>query len=270
MFSDLSFTLAGNQLRVCISKRGFSCGLSLGASVGNDLRFDNNVYRARRTVRDLCLCNPFDLFGTFTLDESKRDRFDLAEFKRTFSAWIKAYNRYHGCDIKYVLIPERHKNGAWHMHGVFMGIPAAVLIPFSRGKHPKKLVDGGFLNWEAYEKKFGFCSFGKIRDQAAVAAYVSAYITKGITPESLSKGEHLYLASKGLSRPVSCVVKDVRCNSDPVSLGFFENDFCFMKSFLLDDLSGLSDLCPEFDVSGIVENLRQCRDDAARFRTRGV
>lgn len=217
-------------------------------------RFENNVYRARRTVRDLLLCNEFDYFGTFTLDEGKRDRFDIGEFKRSFCAWLKAYSRYHGCRVQYVLVPEQHANGAWHMHGVFRGLPDGALTPFVKGKHPRKLVEGGFLNWSAYADKFGFCSFGAIRDKERVASYVSAYVTKALTGDALDKGSHLFMASKGLNRPVVKLLRGVVCDSDPVSMGFFENDFCFIKSFRLSEVAKVSEVCPEFDFCAVFES----------------
>jgi hypothetical protein len=288
MQTDLSFCLVGDFLRVTVSKMGFRSGFSVapeGLSVGffgdfdfsdfdascekvshlldtfeGDVelsssdcggRFENNVYRARRTVRDLLLCNEFEHFATFTLDEGKRDRFDVAEFKRSFSAWLKAYNRYHGCRVEYVLVPEQHADGAWHMHGVLRGLPDGALTPFVKGKHPRKLVEGGFSNWSAYAEKFGFCSFGAIRDRERVATYISAYVTKALTGDALEGRAHLFMASKGLNRPVVRQLRGVRCFSDPVALGFYENDFCFIKTYRVEDVAKVSEICPEFDFSAV-------------------
>lgn len=289
MLADVSLSLVGSELRVTASKRGFPESAPLGLSFSpvpvvyydfdisdieavsqkvSDLsdtfdgdvcflasdcggKFENNVYRAKRTVRDLLLCNDFELFGTFTLNDDKRDRFDIDCFKREFPAWIKAYNRYHGCKVEYVLVPEQHLDGAWHMHGVFRGLPDGALAPFIRGKHPLKLVEGCYMNWEAYEKKFGFCSFGKIRDKQKVSSYISAYVTKALTGDELPKGSHLYLCSKGLKRPETKVLRGARCHSDPVSLGFYENDFCWIKSFPLSELEKVRDFLPEFDFFAV-------------------
>lgn len=165
-------------------------------------RFRSAVSRARNTVIELCLCNEWELFGTFTLDKNKvESREDLEAFKKRLTAWLRAYGRYHSCRISYVLVPEQHADGAWHMHGLLCGIPSSALSEFVRGVHPQKLIDGGYKNWEAYRKKFGFCSFGEINDIVKASNYVAEYIKKSVDVQTaVEGGKHLYLCSQGLQR----------------------------------------------------------------------
>ncbi len=257
--SDLSLSIIGEQVRVCVPKNGgYRHGVGVAVSPNDSLpegRFSNNIYRAKRTVKDLIMCNKFDLFGTFTISESNFDRFDLKAFKSRFSAWIKAFNRAHACAVKYILIPEQHANGAWHMHGVLSGIPENFLTSFEKGKHPKKLVDGDFYNWQAYAKKFGFCSLAPIRDKNACASYVSAYITKSLTGSAVEKNSHLYLASKGLQKPLTHLERGVKFESDLFALGFYENDWCYILTVPKNELDILSVACPQFDISAKIKEL---------------
>lgn len=75
------------------------------------------VRRARAAVQDLALCNRFQVFVTLTLAPEKIDRYDPAEVVRKMSQWCGNHVRRDG--LRYVLVPEHHKDGAIHFHGFF-------------------------------------------------------------------------------------------------------------------------------------------------------
>lgn len=168
-----------------------------------------SLSRARRTVLELALCNDWAYFCTFTLDKEKYKRDDLPKFQEDLSQWIRDQRKKYkklGFDfpIKFLLVPEEHKDGAWHMHGLFSDL-TPFIIPFyceyMQGKHiPPKLIEGGFFNWPDYQKKFGFCSLGKIRNKVATGFYISKYISKQIDDCKLPPNAHAYYSSKGLNR----------------------------------------------------------------------
>lgn len=163
-------------------------------------KFSQAYSRARSVVFQLALCNDWDYFFTGTIDQAKFDRYDLKPYYKALSQWIRDQNKKYRCKIQYVLIPELHEDGAWHVHGFFRGLPEGVLFPFVRGLHPAYLVDNGFLNWPAYQEKFGFCSLGAIRDNVGAAFYVCKYIAKDMTSSGFGYGAHMYRASIGLKR----------------------------------------------------------------------
>jgi len=170
------------------------------SSVGEDGRAACNVSRARSAVYELAACNPWQYFVTLTLDATKYNRYDLKKWRADFSQWVRNFNRIHGFCVKYLLIPEKHKNGAWHMHGFFCGVPDSELSEFLPGKHPQKLIDGGYRNWKRLADKFGFVSLGRVRDLDAAAVYACKYVTKEMSVEALESGAHMYYASQGLQR----------------------------------------------------------------------
>ena len=51
-----------------------------------------------------------------------------------------------------------------------------------------------------YQKRFGFCSFGKIRNHDATAFYATKYISKSFQGYAKRVGLNLYYCSKGLNR----------------------------------------------------------------------
>lgn len=181
-----------------------------------ETKYDNKLVqslsRARRTVLELALCNDWAYFCTFTLDKEKYKRDDLPKFQKDFSQWIRDQRKKYkklGFDfpIHFLFVPEEHKDGAWHMHGLLSDI-TPFTIPFYCQKQQglfkpwevRKLVEGGYFNWPDYQEKFGNCSLGKIKNKVATGFYISKYITKQIDDCKLPPNAHAYYASHGLNR----------------------------------------------------------------------
>lgn len=173
--------------------------------IGN--RFACNISRTRNAVLGLGMCNKWEYFVTATLDPKKYDRYDLPIWRKDFSQWIRDQRKATGHEFKYLFIPERHpKSGAWHMHGLISGVPWDYLKPFVPYVHPEKLWTKGYRYHEKMQGKFGFNSFGRIRNQAAAARYALKYVAKGIGECDLDNGVHLYYASQKLNRP-ECIIE---------------------------------------------------------------
>lgn len=174
----------------------------------NIQRFDNNLARVRRTVRDLILCNKFDYFCTFTFSPQKVDRYDLKTVKQKITKLFAHYKERYSSDFKYLLVPEQHKDGAWHFHGMISGIRAGdFTTPATVWKHPYKGSDElievpntkGYVDWTYYSSKLGHFNCSLVRHYDSCATYVSKYITKDMA--NAPRGQQLVLASKKLNRP---------------------------------------------------------------------
>lgn len=164
-------------------------------------KFYSSISRSKSTVLGLALCNDWDYFVTFTLDPKKYDRFDLSLWNKEFSQYIRNQRKIHDVDFKYLLVPERHKDGAWHMHGLVKGLCWDSLQKFDIDKHPIKLITKGYRYHQGILNKFGFNSFGKIKSKAAISRYILKYVAKGLDTLDTEKGSHLYYSSKSLNKP---------------------------------------------------------------------
>lgn len=72
--------------------------------------------RAKAAVRDIAFCNHFDYFLTWTLDPKLIDRYDPEIVgKKVRSFLMNASNRK---GFLYIVVPELHKDGAIHLHGL--------------------------------------------------------------------------------------------------------------------------------------------------------
>ena len=82
---------------------------------------NGNVQRSARRagvqLRRLCHCMDARYFVTLTVDARRCDRYDVAAITRKLSVWADNQVRRKG--LCYILVPELHKDGALHYHGIF-------------------------------------------------------------------------------------------------------------------------------------------------------
>lgn len=192
-------------------------------------RFSQSISRTKSRVFELAACNEFQHFCTFTQDEKLRDRFDLSDFRKDFAQLVRNINRGRETKIKYLLIPEQHKNGAWHMHGLLSGLQPDDLRPFGLSENIperlKKMIRGGtaVYDWTRYRRAFGYFTCTEIESREACAKYVTKYISKDLQKTVREGGEHLFFASQGL-KGRQTLIKNC-ADPCPVEKWDFENDF---------------------------------------------
>lgn len=190
----------------------------------NDTKLDNNFSRARSMVLQYALCNPWELFFTGTLDKAKYDRYDLDTYMADLSQWIRDMRKAYGVKFQVLLVPEQHKDGAWHVHGLVHDLLVSAAEPFGEGT-PKELRDHDYINWPDYQEKFGFCSLALIRDPIATAFYISKYVSKDLSRRAGDLGKHLYFHSRPLCKAEK--VSDIYLpNPGLDNLCTHEYDFC--------------------------------------------
>lgn len=181
-------------------------------SVENIEKLSNNICRAKGRITELALCNAWEYFVTLTLDKNKQDRYNLDAYVKDLGVWIGNYNKKFGCNLKYILVPEQHKDGAWHMHGLFHDLAPASL---ERNSH-------GYFDMQYYTKRFGFISLAPIQDKIKISRYISKYVNKDVGTRSKDIRKHLFYSSRGLKgRNLS---GEFYCDNIPADVAF-QNDY---------------------------------------------
>ncbi len=171
-----------------------------------------NILRARSRIREYALCNDWSHFVTLTLSPDKQNRYDIDGYVRNLGAWIGNYNRKYGCKLRYLLIPEQHKDGAWHMHGLFSGLAADSLVRNSFG----------YLDLPFYSARFGYISLSPIRDKTRCAAYITKYVSKAVGKTDIAVCKHSYYHSQGLAEAEQ--IGELRATEIPPDV--WQNDYC--------------------------------------------
>lgn len=184
----------------------------------HDSKMDESIIRAKSKIYELAYCNPWNLFITLTLDPLLYDRFNIEKWHKDLTKWIANYNAKYGINIKFLLIPEQHKDGAWHIHGLLMGLPDDHLIK----NH------NGYSDWLPYRQKFGYCSIDRIKNHEAVSKYITKYISKNLKDCIKDINAHMYYCSRGLRR--SQILKKGTLTAISIPWDY-EGDYCKVKWF---------------------------------------
>ena len=188
--------------------------LSDGDEVPSDRRnVSRAVRRARARVRTLARANSFNYFVTFTLDPAKVDRYDPDAVIRKLVVWLS--NRVQRQGLRYILVPERHKDGAIHFHGFINNVlnivdSGTITRPGGKPRRPRSAADraamlaaGGHVVYNVPEWPYGFTTAIELYGEyTAAVSYVCKYIgkqTEGEMPERI--GGRWYYSGGELAEP---------------------------------------------------------------------
>ena len=150
-----------------------------------------SMRRARSKLRRLALSNEFDYFVTLTLDPERIDRFDGAAITRRLNQWCSNMVKRHG--LRYIIVPEQHKDGAWHFHGFFAGEGLKIVDsgtirrpdrkqpqrPQSEAERAQWLAEGGQIVYNLPQWPYGFSTALKLYGEyRAAVTYCTKYVGK--------------------------------------------------------------------------------------------
>lgn len=173
----------------------------------------SSISRSRRMVRELALSNNFEYFCTLTV-KSDNSRFHLDEVQEELRKIFKRIKRKNK-DFIYLFITEKHKDGAFHFHGLIGGYDNFYTN------------DNGYLSSTDFDE-LGFQSFSKIKNYTKCCNYILKYITKDCVRNSAGS---TYISSRGLK-------KADKYEISPISTFWgYENDFVKIRDLSLSQLS---------------------------------
>lgn len=147
--------------------------------------------RAYKKVFDYAICNEqaFDLFITLTLDKERIDRYDMEKIYPKLRIWLD--NRVRRKGLKYILVPELHKDGAVHFHGL-INSSAVQLKDSGKRVWDRKSLSYGKTIYNVTDWKLGFTTACKLTgDYENVCKYITKYVTKQ-TEGGLIGGRYYY------------------------------------------------------------------------------
>lgn len=165
------------------------------SSVPHAQRVAESLERARRRARskvaDYARANKFDYFVTLTLDAAVLDRYSIDAAVKRLRTFLDNGVRRQG--LKYILVPELHKDGAVHFHGLmndaFKMVDSGTIKldgvskpkkPRSKKQRAEWLEAGGHVVYNINEYKLGFSTAMELYgDYGKAVTYVCKYIGKG-------------------------------------------------------------------------------------------
>lgn len=168
----------------------------------NDENGDNfaDIERATRRAKinafDKILCNhDLDTFATFTYSpDSVADKSSWENCYNHLKVWLS--NRVTRNGLKYVVVPERHKSGAIHFHGI-MNSSALRLVRARSAKSGRALSHNGNPLYNIDDWSYGFSSAEIIKSGAEDRTKVAKYIFKYMGKQTGQKIGGRYMLSGG-------------------------------------------------------------------------
>ena len=197
-----------------------------------------SVNRTVQTIYGYAQSNKWDWFVTLTF---RRDlKFDVKDYDsvvRKLTGWL--HDQRKKCpDLKYLFVPEKHKNGAWHFHGL---IANADKLSFTDSRRVA-VGNKAYLRTEnnkEYETiynmdnwKYGFSTATKIVSSSKASSYICKYITKDVIRHS--ERRRRFYASNNLDKPV---VSEYLFNGDDLDdlLESMSEDINYIKTQTIED-----------------------------------
>ena len=195
------------------SNRGTSAFLMNEENAEEQDYLQKSINRTKTKISDYVLCNNFSHFATFTFDPSnpkvngEENRHDFKKMSSLFKKWLNTeqvnHFRRHGHKFKYLIVPERHKNGAWHFHALLENYKNETenfytrknnYITVSELKSKKKDKNRKFI----VRYKLGRSEIAPIKDKTKMSSYIKKYITKELIQDKNAKR---YWSSRNLKQP---------------------------------------------------------------------
>lgn len=182
---------------------------SIASSMGRTV---NSVYHTARS-------NTWDWFVTLTFDPDRTDSFDYALCTKKLSDWLSRMRRL-SPSMGYIMVPEKHRSGRYHFHGLFRDCSGIAFIPSG------KVSGSGLPIYNVGSYRFGFSTATAVTDQAKVTKYIAKYITKDLC--QVAFGKKRYWASRNLQ---DAEVQEAVLDKDQLRmlLGRLESEASYVK-----------------------------------------
>lgn len=165
-----------------------------------------SVTRSKNKIHDLARSETWEYFITLTYDNSKTDRYDYNACLKKCRQWLNNQHKRYAQDLAYIFVPEKHKDGAYHFHGLVANVGNIKFVDSGRvaiGKKSYIRTDKNALYPTIYNLggwNYGWSTATKVKDSFKATNYITKYVTKDICADL--KGKHRYIASKNLHEPI--------------------------------------------------------------------
>lgn len=136
--------------------------------------------RARNNLFDILTCTvAFDSFATLTLSAEQIDRYDYSSVVKKLGQWLD--NRVRRNSLVYAFVPEKHKDGAIHFHGLINKSAVRLTRAVNPYNGNPLTDDDGREVFNIQDFPFGFTTVIPLSGEnarIATAKYCYKYITK--------------------------------------------------------------------------------------------
>lgn len=159
----------------------------------DDSSLKRSMRRTKQAIYDIAQAGDWEYFFTMTFNPEKVDSFNYEEVTKKLSNWLKNMRKCSD-NLKYIVVPEKHKSGRWHFHGLFANCRELGFIDSGKRTHKGQAI------YNVGKYKFGFSTAIELDFDKAICTYLTKYITKDVCVQS--KGKKRYWASRNCDKPI--------------------------------------------------------------------
>lgn len=169
--------------------------------VENQIRsLKNSINRTKSKIYDLAKSNEWSLFANITLDPKKIDRYDYDLCKKKVLQFFNDIKKRYDKTLRYLIIPELHKDGAIHFHALIGSDSLSDLKIALQLEYSGLRTTMGLKRYNMNRYNLGFTELTYVQDTQRVSNYVTKYITKELI--NTTKHKQRYFRSNNLDEPV--------------------------------------------------------------------
>ena len=174
------------------------------------MRTHKQLYAIRRRIKGYAMTNDFKWFVTLTFNPEKINSLNYDTAKTALLKWCRLIrNRYKKFD--YLLIPELHKSGAVHFHGLLGDVPAD-FVEAVNPKTNKPVIRHNRQVYNLTDWEHGFSDCEMIENHEKAASYITKYITASLLTDKEMYNKKRYFNSQGLIKPT--ITFDMKDNTE--------------------------------------------------------
>lgn len=140
-----------------------------------------SISRTKKRIRQICSSFVPSFFCTFTFNPAIVDRYCYDSCVSAMRSFLKSLPD----DLQYIIVPERHKDGAFHFHGLFSALLPVTYAGFFHNQH---VFHATYWYW-------GFTDCTLITDVRKVSSYLLKYIEKDLVEATVCKQRFIYSRS---------------------------------------------------------------------------
>lgn len=157
-----------------------------------------SLKKSKAKIYDLSRANVWDWFVTLTFAPDAVNRYDYDDCSTKLRKWLNNMRTRSEDDFRYLVVPERHQDGAFHFHGLFANADSLGIVDSGH------VTKSGDKIYNIGRYKFGFTTATAVKENDSVTKYITKYTTKDLV--SHIKGKNKYWASRNLNLPIETVL----------------------------------------------------------------
>lgn len=148
--------------------------------------------RSIQKIYEITRSNTWEYFVTLTFNPDKVNSLNYDEVVKKLCDWLHNFKKRYAPDLKYIIVPELHKSGRYHFHGLFADIGSMKLVDSG-----KRLPNGEPI-YNLGNYNLGFTTATRVKDNGRVSSYITKYISKDLC--AVTGGKKRYWSSRNLNK----------------------------------------------------------------------